>query len=93
MSNGTFVLALAVGAALLALWIHARFPWLAPERLGRTLVHVAAAFLVLQLTVQVGDSTLTVAALFLLVLPALVYAQLCMLWVVRLAQTALGASR
>ena len=39
MSNDMFVLALAVGAALLALWIHARFPALAPERMPRTLLH------------------------------------------------------
>ena len=35
MSNGTFVLVLAAGAALLAMWTHVRFPSLAPERIGR----------------------------------------------------------
>jgi hypothetical protein len=35
----------------------------------------------------------TFASIFFLLLPALVYALLSMLWVLRLAQTALGLSR
>ena len=77
MSNGTFVLALAVGAGLLAIWTHTRFPSLAPERLGRTILHAATAFTVV----------------FAFVLPALVYALLCTIWVLQHAQTALGLSR
>ncbi|MGZ8688491.1 MAG: hypothetical protein ACXWZP_08695 [Gaiellaceae bacterium] len=94
MSNGMFVVVLAVGAALLAVWIHARFPVLAPERLGRTMLHAGVAFLILKVTVHVGDSTLTtLGAIFVVLLPALVYSMLCMLWMVRHFQTALGFSR
>ena len=39
MSNHTFMLAFTVGAGLLALWVHARFPALAPERLPRAMLH------------------------------------------------------
>ena len=93
MSNGTFVLALAAGAGLLAMWLHVRFPALAPERLGRTILHVLAAFALLHMTARVGDSSTIVAALFLFVLPALVYALLCTIWMIQHAQTALGISR
>ncbi len=93
MSNGTFVLALAAGAGLLAMWLHVRFPSLAPERLGRTILHVLSAFALLHMTAMVGDSSTIVAALFLFVLPALVYALLCTIWMIQHAQTALGISR
>lgn len=94
MSNGMFVLVLTVGAALLAVWIQARFPSLAPERLGRTMLHAGVAFVVLKVIVHLGGSTLTtLGAIFLVLLPALVYSLLCMLWMVRHFQTALGFSR
>ena len=94
MSNGTFVLVLASGAALLALWLHVRFPALAPERLGRTVAHVAFAFALLLAVPGIGGSPVTVlAGLFGLVLPALVYALLCAIWMLQHFQTALGLQR
>jgi hypothetical protein len=94
MSNGTFVLALALGAGALALWLHARFPALAPERLGRTIVHAVAAFVLLQLLPGVGQSVAGIfLGVFLFVLPGLVYALLCSLWMIKHAQTALGLQR
>lgn len=93
MSNGTFVLVLAAGAGLLAMWAHVRFPSLAPERLGRTIAHVVTAFALLHVTSALGQSTTVFAMVFLLVLPALVYALLCTIWLLQHAQTALGLSR
>jgi hypothetical protein len=93
MSNGTFVLALAAGAALLALWTHVRFPSLAPERIGRTVIHSASAFVLLKVAAGVEAGATAAVPLFLLVLPALVYALLCVIWVMLHAQTALGMSR
>jgi hypothetical protein len=93
MSNSTFVLVLAAGAALLALWVHTRFPSLAPERLGRTIVHAVTAFALLHLTSAVGESTAFFTVVFVFVLPALVYALLCTIWVLQHAQAALGLSR
>ena len=94
MSNGTFVLVLAAGAALLAMWTHARFPSLAPEGLGGTVLHSASAFVLLKFAASVeGGAVSVLAPLFLLVLPALVYALLCAIWVILHAQTALGLSR
>jgi hypothetical protein len=93
MSNGTFVLVLAAGAGLLAMWTHTRFPSLAPERLGRTIVHAATAFVLLKMTSVFGESPRAFGVVFLFVLPALVYALLCTIWMLRHAQTALGLSR
>lgn len=94
MSNELFVLALAVGAGLLAMWIHVRFPALAPERLGKTVLHTGIAFVLLKLTPGLGESvTAMFAGVFLFVLPTLVYALLCSIWMLRHAQSALGVSR
>ena len=94
MSNSTFVLALAAGAGLLAIWLHVRFPSLAPERLGRAVVHAATAFALLKITSLTGTGSATaLATVLLFVLPALVYALLCTLWVLQHAQAALGMSR
>ena len=93
MSNSTFVLALAAGAALLALWLHLRFPSLAPERLGHTVLHAASAFVLLQLMPSLGSSETAFTVVFVFVLPALVYALLCSIWMIRQAQIAMGLSR
>jgi mannose/fructose/N-acetylgalactosamine-specific phosphotransferase system component IID len=89
MSNGTFVVALAVGAALLAMWVQARFPSLAPVALGGTMLHAVVAFALLTWATHGSDSSVvTLAAIFLGLLPALVYALVCTLWVLKAAQTA-----
>lgn len=94
MSKELFVLVLAVGAGLLAVWIHARFPGLAPERVGKTLLHAGAAFVLLRLIPGLGDSTPAMfAGIFLFFLPAIVYALVCSIWLLKLTQTALGVSR
>ena len=93
MSNSIFVLALRAGAALMAVWIHVRFPSLAPERLGRTVLHLVAAFAVVEPGPECGVGVQSrTCAIFCVVLPALVYALLCTIWMLKLAQTALGAA-
>ena len=94
MSNGTFVFALAAGAALLALWTHVRFPSLAPAGLTRTIVHTAIALLLLNaIPFVLALSVNTYLLMFGVVLPALVYGMLAALWMLKLAQTALGFQR
>jgi hypothetical protein len=94
MSKEVFVLALAIGAGLLAMWIYVRFPRLAPAQLGPTMIHTGAAFALLLLTPGLGGSVAArFSLLFMFVLPVLVYALLCTLWLVKHAQTALGVSR
>ena len=94
MSKELFVLALATGAGLLAMWVYVRFPRLAPARMGPTMIHTGAAFVLLLLTPGLGGSVPAKFGLvFLFVLPSLVYALLCTLWMLKHAQTALGVSR
>lgn len=90
MSNHTFMLAFTVGAGLLALWVHARFPSLAPERLPRALLHAILAFAILKVTPGLLGETVSIAGVFLVVLPALIYALLGSLWILKQAQTAFG---
>lgn len=94
MSNEMFVLVLAASAGLLAVWIHARFPGLARERVGKTLLHAGAAFVLLRMIPGLGDSAAAMfAGVFLFFLPAIVYALVCSIWLLKLTQTALGVSR
>ena len=94
MSNGTFVLALAVGAALLAAWTYVRFPSLTPARLTTAFAHTVVALLLLNLVPVVLETRLNVfVAMFALVLPVLVYGLLSALWMLKQMQTALGFQR
>ena len=94
MSKEMFALALAIGAGMVAMWAYVRFPGLAPAKMGKALLHAAAAFGLLQLTPGLDGSVGTTFALvFLFVLPALVYALLSTLWMLKHAQSALGVSR
>jgi hypothetical protein len=94
------LLAVLVGAALLAVWINARFPSLLPDRRGVLLVHLVASLAGLQaapalmkLVPGVGTSTgPATGALLGLFLPALVYAFLSAVWVIRAVQGVLARS-
>ncbi len=91
MSNSAFVFVLSVGSALLALWVHARFPKLAPEHVGKTLLHTGVAFALLRLMPGTAESpVIGLLTIVVLVVPALSYALLCSIWMLRHVQTALG---
>jgi hypothetical protein len=97
MTVHQFLMALTLGAGAIALWINFRFPKLAPDGIRTAVIHVGAAILVGQvllpgLTDAVPGSNPIMRALvttFLLGLPALVYALLASIWVIRIAQGAL----
>lgn len=82
---------LAVGAALLAAWVETRFGDRRPSSLRHRFAHTAAAFVLLQLSalalgqlVHEGTPrTTSTALLFVLFLPALVYAFVAGLWLLR----------
>ena len=57
------------------------------------MLHTATSFALLKLTSLFGESTTVFVVVFLLVLPALVYALLCAIWLVQQAQIALGLGR
>jgi hypothetical protein len=86
-----FVLALAIGAALVALWTDVRFPTLAPMTLRASFVHAAVAFVALAVVPVVIEPVLAtpqsplaqlVARLGVL-FPTLVYAFLAFTWLVK----------
>jgi hypothetical protein len=90
MSSTTFLVALMIGAALVAMWIHVRFPKLAPDHLGKTLLHTGIAFALLQLSPGFVESpVMALVAIVLVVLPAFVYTLLCTIWMLRHMQTAI----
>lgn len=90
MSNGTFAVVLTMGAALIALWIDARLPKLAPVKMWRVLMHFVVAFAAIQLIPGATSNTMIYVALFGVALPALVYCFLSAIWFIKLAQAALG---
>ncbi len=89
------VLCFAVGAAVIALWCHVRWPRLTPRSNRRLLIHVVAAFGVLQLVTAapygvIGTPRLVAVMLVVaLVVGALTYAFLAALWVVQALANAL----
>lgn len=91
LSNGTFVLVLTAGAALLALWLDVRLPRLAPPTLKRVILHVALALIVLQLISGLAATMTLYLALFVIVLPAFTYTFLTAIWFIRIAQSTLAS--
>jgi hypothetical protein len=90
-----FVIALGIGAAALAFWVQFRFPNLAPQTFGWAIVHLVVTGVLAQLTKTVfGGLDLqpigTMALVFGLALPTLVYGFVSGMWFIRVAQGAMG---
>jgi len=87
----SFPVTLALGAFLLAVWADARFDGRRPATTRRRTVHIAASCILLQLaTIGSGllapansDAARRLTALFLVLLPLLVYTFLSALWLIR----------
>jgi hypothetical protein len=99
MSIQGFVLAEAVGAALLALWLVVRYPGPGPTSFRGASLQVGASMLVgwalapiTTLVVGSGVPAAAFLAAFLVVLPGLIYMFLAWAWMVRVLQGALGRS-
>jgi hypothetical protein len=96
MTVHQFLTVLTLGAGAIALWINFRFPKLAPEGIRPAVIHVGVAIVVGQvllpgLSEAVPGSNPVMRALvttFVLALPALIYALLASIWVIRIAQGA-----
>jgi hypothetical protein len=92
------LLAVLAGAALVALWADSRFPRALPKRRGVLLIHLFASLAALQaapslmkLEPGVGNSALpATCALLGLFFPALIYAFLSAIWVIRAVQGVLA---
>jgi hypothetical protein len=95
MSFAAFLLFLALGAALLAAWVIDRFPERSPNQLRQALIHFTISLALVWVAPNVvgpfaaGGPLAAVAAVFLLLLPPLVYAWLSAAWVLRLLYEAI----
>jgi hypothetical protein len=94
-----FLAALAVGSALIAFWAAIRFPDRGPDGFVRALFHVFLSFGVgwgaanaFAMIVGFGRQA-AFLAVFVLVLPALVYAFLAGAWFLRLAHGMISQHR
>jgi hypothetical protein len=95
---GALIATFTVGAALLALWSFVRWPQAAPRTLAKAILHGLFAFASLQLAVvaldwvpTLPDDAAPLAAVAAIV-PALTYAFLAGLWVMRLFADAFKGS-
>jgi hypothetical protein len=90
MDPESFVIALVLGAAALALWTDLRFPGLGPRSITARLVNAGiAALVVIVAPVPSQPGMLQILAVLGLFLPALGYAFLTGLWLLRSLQGAL----
>jgi hypothetical protein len=94
LSIEMFSVVLACGAAMLALWLNARKPNLAPEGLPKLLLHAGIAMALMRLIPSSGGNVpFAFFVLFAALLPVLVYSFLVAIWVIRLGQGASAAFR
>jgi hypothetical protein len=94
MSGGMFGIVLVCSAALLALWVNARKPDVAPDGMKGLLVHAAIGLALTQLIPSSGSSAVfAYVVIFAAALPVLVYVFLVAIWVIRFAQAASAAYR
>jgi hypothetical protein len=100
VSVQAFAICMGVGAAVVALWVDARFPRLMPWKLGRLLVHLVLALLFVYAVspgmaalISLGIPAAKIAAVFCVAFPVLVYNFLVGAWLIRLAQATAGGFR
>jgi hypothetical protein len=99
MTTQTFILALGVGAALIAFWLVVRFPDRAPGDFRRALLHVGVALAAgwfapdVFAALNVHGLAMAVAAVFAVLFPVLVYTFLAGAWFLKLAHDAVNHRR
>ena len=92
-----FVIALTVAAALLAVWLDARFPGIAPRRMLAAVVHVLSAILLSRVAVPGAvdlfvDLGSPMTGVFAIALPGLTYMFLSAYWVLKLVRDTLSGN-
>ena len=90
------IVAFAIGAAALAMWLDTRFARLAPKSPGVAFFHIIAAALCCDTAhfaigafVGLGSQAGMMAALFFVTLPVILYVWLSLLWMTKLVTTEL----
>ena len=94
MSTALYEIFFLFGASLLALWIDARFPALAPREIARAMIHVGAALALGYFAAStainvVAASASPLAAVFGIALPCLTYLMLSSVWFIKVVQATL----
>jgi hypothetical protein len=94
MSFAAYLLFLAAGAALLAAWVIARFPGRSPNQLRQALIHFTISLALVWAAPNAvgpfaGRPLTALTAMFLLLLPPLIYAWLSAGWLLRLIHEAI----
>ena len=91
VDEGGLLVAMTLGAALLALWLHVRWPAAAPKSVRGAVWRVLLAFALLQLgtlpldaAAAAASMAVSVVAVVGVVVPVLTFAFLTCLWVMRL---------
>ena len=102
MTVTQFIIAMALGAGAIALWINARWPGLAPEGMWKVVIHVGVAMLIGMAVVPAIDQLVSgsvsplvraILITFVVGLPALIYSLLTSIWVIVMAQGAMRRNR
>jgi hypothetical protein len=102
MTVSQFIVAFALGAGAIALWINNRFPGLAPARIVVAFIHVGIAMVIGMLLVPAVDTLIqgsvsplmrAIVITFVIGLPAVIYALLTSIWVILIAQGAMRRYR
>jgi hypothetical protein len=93
MDRQYFAVALFAGAAVLATWCYVRFEGRGPRSISGVLLHAVVAWGVLRAACAVlgftAEPGTTALALFVIMLPALVYVFLASLWVLTMLRSAM----
>jgi hypothetical protein len=98
MTVTQFLVALALGAGAIALWINNRFPGIGAGRIPAVMVHVGVAMVIGVALIPAIDSFVeasvsplvrAIVITFVVGLPALIYALLTSIWVILIAQGAM----
>jgi hypothetical protein len=99
MTFPNFLLALGIGAAMLAFWVVLRFPKRAPDNMPKALIHVGIAFAVgwfvpdmFRMICTYGFSA-AITGIFVLVFPVLFYTFLSGAWFLKVATDMIGHYR
>jgi hypothetical protein len=79
MNGATLLMALLSGAAVLALWVHVRFPQIAPSGFPARMLAAASAVVLIG-TLPVAATVISLVGFFL---PALVFSFLTALWLLQ----------
>ena len=100
MITDVFAVLFVAGAAAIAVWTVMRRPAWAPDDYRSALIHIGFSMVAMYVLVPEVKMVLGVVpepfrahiSLFVLLLPALVYRLVSMIWLLRLAQSSLGSA-